>query len=68
MSATLLSELSVAQARRRLNDTTRLSNEQTSELQAVVDRFHAARPRGKSCVACGSMIWSEHTTTSVLGL
>jgi predicted Fe-S protein YdhL (DUF1289 family) len=62
MSATLLSELTVSQARRRLNDTSRMSPEQVGELEKIVAAFHAARPTNRACVACGSMRWSEHAT------
>jgi hypothetical protein len=51
--------LTVSEARRRLSDTSRMSSEQVDELQAIVARFHAARPR-HGCVACGSAMWSEH--------
>jgi hypothetical protein len=62
MSATLLSELTVSQARRRLNDTSRMASEEIDALQKVVDRFHNSRPRNQPCAACGSMVWSEHAT------
>jgi hypothetical protein len=39
-----------------------LSSEQIDDLQQIVSRFHAARPRNQQCVACGSMIWAEHGT------
>jgi hypothetical protein len=68
MSATLLSELSVSQARRRLSDTSRLSPDEVSLLEQVVAKFHASRPkRGQQCVACGGAVWSEHTTANRLG-
>ena len=57
MSATLLSELSVSQARRRLSDTSRLSPDEVNLLEQVVAKFHASRPpRSQQCVACGSTL------------
>jgi hypothetical protein len=50
MSAALLNELTVAQARRRLSDTSRMSSEQVDELRKVIDRFHAARWLGSTNV------------------
>jgi hypothetical protein len=65
MGATLTrpeAPLTIAAARRRLADTSRLSPEQVGELEKVVATFHSARPTNRACVACGSMIWSEHAT------
>jgi hypothetical protein len=65
MGATLTrpeAPLAIAAARRRLADTSRLSPEQVGELEKVVAAFHSARPTNRACVACGSMIWSEHAT------
>jgi hypothetical protein len=62
MGATLTrpeAPLTIAAARRRLADTSRLSPEQVGELEKVVAAFHSARPTNCACVACGSMIWSE---------
>jgi hypothetical protein len=54
MSATL-TRLTVSQARRGLNDASRLSTEQIDELQKIVAAFHNARPpRNKQCVACSA--------------
>jgi hypothetical protein len=62
MGETLARPLSVAQARRALSDTSRMSSEQLDELQKIVATFHAARPTNRPCAACGSMHWAEHTT------
>ena len=63
MSATITAPMTVAQARRRLSDTSRLSAEQIEEAQKIITAFHDARPpRGKSCVACNCAVFSEHET------
>jgi hypothetical protein len=62
MGTTVTAPMSVGQARRRLQDTSRLSSEQVDELERVVAAFRATRPRNQTCVACGSMRWSEHET------
>jgi hypothetical protein len=64
MSATIASGLGVQQARQRLSDVSRLSPEQVSAAQDVLDRFRASRPRNQACVACGSMVWVEHENAS----
>ena len=58
VSATI-DTMTVVQARAVLENTRGLSAEQVDEAQRVMNTFHASRPR-KACVACGSMIWSEH--------
>jgi hypothetical protein len=52
--------MSVPAARRQLSNTSGLSPEQINDLESIVSRFQAARPRNQQCVACGSMIWDEH--------
>jgi hypothetical protein len=64
MGETTTAPMSVAQARRHLANTSCMSSEQVDALQKVIDRFLAARPRNQQCVACGSAIWSEHSTNT----
>ena len=58
MSATTIT-MSVAEARRRLGNTSGMSADQVGDLQQVVAKFYAAKP-SHQCPACRSMIWSEH--------
>jgi hypothetical protein len=63
MSLTVEAPLSVAEARRRLSNTRRLSAAEIDDLERIIARFHASRPR-RPCAACGSMIWGEHSTAA----
>jgi hypothetical protein len=60
MGETIDKPMSVTEARRRLQNTRALSSEQVEQAQRAVSAFYASKPR-KQCVACSSMIWSEHT-------
>src|SRR3954469_7403104 len=51
----------VTAARRILQDVSRVPPEEVDAAQRVIYEFHARRPRS-FCVACGSGIWSEHST------
>jgi hypothetical protein len=62
MSTTITAPMSVAAARRRLSDASRMSSAEADELQQVITAFYAARPRNQQCVACSSGIWQERTT------
>ena len=66
MSATLTPEapLSVSRARQLLRDTKGVPPERTAQAERTVAAFYAARPGNRPCVACGSMIWTEHATAS----
>jgi hypothetical protein len=52
--------LTVREARRLLQDTSRVPTEAIESAQRVLQEFREKRPHHKFCLACGCGIWGEH--------